>query len=330
MFFNRIMLFNKQPFFYSLLFAVIVWSLWGLYTFPHGMTYILNNWQVSITMVLGSFVAGATSEGGGAIAFPVFTKLLKISPFDAKVFSLAIQSVGMLAASITIRVLRIKVSGKVIVWASLGGVPGVVCGAVILSPILAPEMLRLVFTVMVVSLAMTLWVLNRGYRLYNNSIPNKGYREYAILVLAGFVGGLLTGLVGNGIDIFCFSVMILLFRLSEKIATPTSVVLMALNSIVGFMLHLFYMGGFNPQVQEYWLSAVPIVVVGAPLGAWVCSRMNNKTIANFLILLIVIELISTLWILKFSNILILTALATFIFFIGLNYLMIKSKLYCVS
>ena len=30
----------------------------------------------SITMVFGSFVAGSTPQGGGAVAFPVFTKLL--------------------------------------------------------------------------------------------------------------------------------------------------------------------------------------------------------------------------------------------------------------
>ncbi|MFW5443599.1 MAG: sulfite exporter TauE/SafE family protein [Methylococcaceae bacterium] len=323
-------MFIKQPFFISFLFTITVWVAWGLYTFPDGIGYIVDNWQVSLTMVIGSFVAGATSEGGGAIAFPVFTKLLNISAVDAKVFSLAIQSVGMLAASITIWVLRIKVSTKVIVWAGLGGIPGVISGAAILSPMLAPEVLRLVFTVIVVSLAMTLLVLNRGYRLYNDAIAVFGYKEYAVLLVAGFVGGVLTGLVGNGIDIFCFSVMVLLFRLSEKIATPTSVVLMAFNAMIGFSLHLFYLDGFNQQVQEYWLSAVPIVVVGAPLGAWVCSRMNNKTIANFLIALIVIELISTVWILHFSNALILIALTAFLFFFGLNYLMIKSKAYGAS
>jgi uncharacterized membrane protein YfcA len=44
-------------------------------------------------------------------------------------------------------------------------------------------------------------------------------------------GGLMSGLVG--IDIVTFSVMVLLFRISEKIATPTSVILMALNAVIG-------------------------------------------------------------------------------------------------
>ena len=102
------------------------------------------------------------------------------------------------------------------------------------------------------------------------------------MVLTGFLGGIMTGLVGNGIDIICFSVMVLLFRLSEKLATPTSVVLMAFNALIGFLLHLFAIGGFTNSVENYWLAAIPVVVVGAPLGAYFCTRLNNKTIASLI------------------------------------------------
>ncbi|OAD19453.1 Permease [Candidatus Thiomargarita nelsonii] len=53
-------------------------------------------------MIFGSMIAGGTAMGGGAVAFPVFTKILDITPHDAKVFSLAIQGIGMTAASVTI------------------------------------------------------------------------------------------------------------------------------------------------------------------------------------------------------------------------------------
>jgi len=49
---------------------------------------------MSITMVIGSMVAGATSEGGGAVAFPVMTLALKIKPSIARDFSLMTQSCG--------------------------------------------------------------------------------------------------------------------------------------------------------------------------------------------------------------------------------------------
>jgi uncharacterized membrane protein YfcA len=41
---------------------------------------------MSVTMAFGSFIAGATSEGGGAVAFPVMTLLFNIAPSIARDF----------------------------------------------------------------------------------------------------------------------------------------------------------------------------------------------------------------------------------------------------
>jgi len=45
-------------------------------------------------MVFGAMIAGATSEGGGAVAFPVMTLALNISSTIARDFSIMIQSCG--------------------------------------------------------------------------------------------------------------------------------------------------------------------------------------------------------------------------------------------
>jgi uncharacterized membrane protein YfcA len=49
---------------------------------------------MTITMLIGSFIGGATSEGGGAIAFPVMTLVLKLNPKVARDFSFMIQCCG--------------------------------------------------------------------------------------------------------------------------------------------------------------------------------------------------------------------------------------------
>ena len=53
------------------------------------------------------------------------------------------------------------------------------------------------------------------------------------LCVAGFVGGIFSALCGCGVDIASFSLLCLLFRMNEKVAVPTAVVLMAINSFVG-------------------------------------------------------------------------------------------------
>jgi len=309
--------------------AVSVWVVWiSFLGVEQAISLIKEFWQVSVTMVFGSFIAGATSEGGGAVAFPVFTKLLNVNPFDAKVFSLAIQSVGMTAATLVIIKMRIPVEWRVVIWASLGGVFGIIISSLYVAPYLSPVMIKMAFTVLVSSFALTLFVLNQNkIRLVNDELPEKGIRVCLILLLVGFIGGLVSGLVGNGIDIITFSVLVLWYRMNEKIATPTSVVLMAINAIVGFIVYTQMIDGFSNIVQSYWYSAIPIVVVGAPLGAIVCSKLERKTIARALLVLIAIELLSSLLLIPLTIDIIIPSLVLFFIFTLAYYIMYRSKIY---
>jgi len=309
---------------FSAFIAVIVWLVWYQLASPQPFLYIAHYWEITLTMVFGSLIAGATSEGGGAVAFPVFTKVLSIAPQEAKMFSLAIQSVGMSAASLAIVYMGIAVEWRVIRWASLGGLLGLILSAVWLVPVLTPPVIKMSFTAMITSFAITLWVLNRRKtRLCHQQLPIFRIQERFIILLAGFLGGIMGSLVGNGIDVITFSFMVLLFRISEKVATPTSVILMAINAVIGFagyswlMPHLTGQIYWTTEVQAYWLAAVPIVVVGAPLGAMICSLLNRITIARFLIALIIVELVSSLWIIPLTPLVVVSSVTTLVVFSGL-------------
>ncbi len=309
--------------------AIAVWTVW-LTTLgvQEAISYLISNWQIDLTMVFGSMIAGGTSVGGGAVAFPVFTKLLHMAPHDAKVFSLAIQSVGMSAASLAICVTSIRVEWRVIVWTSIGGVFGIFMGLAFLAPFLPPDVIKMSFTMMLSSLAVTL--LLSDVRQCNFTVCNWSFRERGILLLTGILGGIMSALVGNGIDIFTFSVMVLLFRISEKVATPTSVVLMAINAVAGFALEVFVFKDFTEPIRGYWLAAIPIVVVGAPLGAMFCSLLRRETIANILIGLIAIEMVTSLLLIPLRPVVIYFSLTTLILFSSLNYWMYCTKIYAVK
>jgi len=313
--------------YFSTLLAVSVWILWFYLAAPNPFIYLQEYWEVSVTMIFGSLIAGGTSEGGGAVAFPVFTKLLHINPIDAKVFSLAIQSIGMTSASLVIMYTGIQVEWQVILWASLGGVLGIVPSSLWLAPLLPPAVLKMSFTAMITSFAITLWVLNlQKERCCHNHLPLIGAREKAILIAAGCLGGIMSGLVGTGIDIVTFSFIVLLFRLSEKVGTPTSVILMSINTLIGFALY-GALGKFTPQVQAYWFAAMPIVVVGAPVGAMLCNLLNRILIARILIVLIAFELITSLWLIALTPLVIATSLTIFSIFSYLYYNMYRSQTY---
>lgn len=306
----------------------VVWVFWFILG---GGTELLDvlaeNWRITLTMVFGSFIAGATAEGGGAVAFPVFTKLLHIAPADAKVFALAIQSVGMTSAALIILVKGIKIEWRYLGWASLGSLLGLVVGALYIVPLTSPPMTRMMFTVLQASFGIVLLIINWRDRACNDELPPLGGRERLILLIAGTMGGVLTALVGTGLDILTFSVVVLLFRLSEKIATPTSVVLMAGNSLAGFALYGWGLESFTPEIRDWWLAAIPVVVIGAPLGALVCSLLGRIVIARVLVGLITIEVITSLILIPLTGTVIAVSCAAFLLFSSTYYWMYKQTAY---
>lgn len=309
--------------------ATMIWLAWlTILGLDQAIDTVVQHWEISVTMVFGSLIAGATSMGGGVVAFPIFTKLLAIPPYDAKVFSLAIQSVGMGAATLVIYLRGIQVDWRIIAWGSLGGAIGIFIGLSDAMRILPPATLKVSFTIMLVCFAIALLALN--YRKKRNPHPTVtvwSNNERTIVVIAGALGGVLSGLVGTGIDVILFIVMVLLFRMCEKTATPTSVVLMAFNAIVGFALQAWFFADFSPVVQGYWLAAIPIVVVGAPLGAIVCSYLTRQMIVYILCFLISIEFITTLLLVPLTLNLIYTAIALILMFSYINYRFLRITYY---
>ena len=72
-----------------------------------------------------------------------------------------------------------------------------------------------------------------------------------------------------------YMVLVIYYRTDLKTAIPTSVVLMAMTSVIGLFTQCA-MGQLDSQIWGHWLAAAPVVAVGAPFGAWVVSRMGRE------------------------------------------------------
>lgn len=94
-------------------------------------------------------------------------------------------------------------------------------------------------------------------------------------------------------DICSFSVLCLVFRVSEKVSTPTSVVLMAINTCVGFYWRQFMTEtGVEEEAWGYLAVCVPVVVVFAPLGSIIASHFHRQVLAALVYLLDTIALVT--------------------------------------
>lgn len=298
-------LFRPRRWVYPLVAALllVVWAgymsaagRWGLYR---------QNWPMALTMAGGSFVAGATPMGGAAVSFPVFTKLLHIPADEARTFGLMIQSVGMVMASLFILTRGIRFLPQVVLWASLGGFTGMLLGTYVV--VLPDPYPRVLFSLGVASYAVaqviSRWVMKTPPRA---SLPSGRPTVRLALLVVGIGGGFFAAHTGSGVDMMTFILITLAFAIDEKIGTPTSVLIMALNSAFGFSLHALVSRDIG-IVWEYWLVAAPVVAFGAPLGAFFASRVPRDVLILFTLALIAVEFLTTLVLVPFTPPMVLVA-----------------------
>ena len=322
----------------SLPVALSVWAIWLVVLGPaQAFAIVEEQWQIAFTMVFGSFVAGASSVGGGAVAFPVLTKLLEVEPHAAKLFSLAIQSVGMTSASILIVLMKVPVYWRAVVTSTIGGAVGISCSLWLLAPVLPTNDTRVFFTAIQAAFAVVLliklshsWTVRssgdarsgasvRSIAEEDMQLDRLGHADEMLLFVAGLFGGIASGIVGSGIDLVVFSILVLRLGISEKIATPTSVVIMAANSLIGMAVFTSTIALVPDSIVQMWLSAVPVVVIGAPLGAYCCARVQRITVTRMLICLISVEVFSTLLLIPLRGQTLAVAAVSLLFFCGLFY-----------
>eukprot|EP00614_Pseudopedinella_elastica_P002964 CAMPEP_0172610916 /NCGR_PEP_ID=MMETSP1068-20121228/30662_1 /TAXON_ID=35684 /ORGANISM="Pseudopedinella elastica, Strain CCMP716" /LENGTH=478 /DNA_ID=CAMNT_0013414741 /DNA_START=188 /DNA_END=1624 /DNA_ORIENTATION=- len=277
----------------------------------------IPRWYMSITMVFGSMVAGATSEGGAAVAFPVMTLVFGISPVIARDFSYIIQSCGMVCAAGTIIWMKVLVEWKAVIYTSLGGIAGIIIGLEYIA--LDPPYAKMYFVVIWGAFAASLYYLNRihGRKVYLVLDPphlpaiwksctlwelsSTGLGSYvafnwkaAVLFATGFLGGIFSSISGSGIDICSFACLTLLFRLTEKTATPTSVILMAINTVVGFLWREYAQEGIGDDSWNFFLVCAPIVCFGAPFGSVIGSFVHRIVLAWAIYLTDAVQLVGAI------------------------------------
>jgi len=278
-------------------------------------------WYMSITMVFGSMLAGATSEGGAAVAFPVMTLIFGVNPVVARDFSFMIQSCGMVAAAGTILWMKVLIEWKAVIYVTVGGIGGIIFGLEYCA--LPPPYAKMYFVVIWGAFAASLFWLNRihGRKVYlvlnpphlpviwNDAIlfqlSSTGWGSFvcfnwkaAVLVATGFLGGIFSSISGSGIDICSFACLTLLFRVTEKTATPTSIILMAINTVTGFLYRNYAMEGVSKDAWGFFLVCAPIVCFGAPFGSLIGSYVHRLVLAWAIYITDTVQLVAAIIIVK--------------------------------
>ncbi len=283
---------SLQPF---LLWLGCVYAAWfALVGFGGHLATVLAHWPIAVAMAFGSYVAGSTPMGGGTVGFPVLVLLLDQPVTLGRDFSFAVQSVGMTSAAIFIGCRRQPVASRLLAWALLAALPAVPLAAVFLVPLVPALLVKLLFSVIWASFGVVhLLRLRELVQLSGTGLSTPG-RDRTLGLALGLLGGATSALLGVSIEMLAYLVLVLVLRTDLRIAIPTAVTLMAAVSVLGLITNLV-LGRVDPAVFPHWLAAVPIVVLGAPLGALVVQRIGRAPTLLVVSLLCVLQFAFTLW-----------------------------------
>lgn len=259
-----------------------------------------SHWPIALAMALGSYVAGSTPMGGGTVGFPVLVLLLDFPGSLGRNFGLAIQSIGMVSASVYIFSANIPVAWRVLRPAMLGALIGTPVGAALVAPFVPDLWVKLTFAVVWASFGLIHLLKLREF------VSAEGMRSHwerwdALFgLMVGLTGGVLAALTGVGIDMLIYALLVLLYRADLKIAIPTSVVLMAFTSVVGITANVALarwnpsLYAISPEVFANWLAAAPIVALGAPFGAMIVRLISRTPTLLFVSVLCLGQFVWTL------------------------------------
>ncbi|CAB3403495.1 unnamed protein product [Caenorhabditis bovis] len=275
----------------------LIWLVWWSAAIRHNFfQYYADYWHMPVTMVLGSFVGGMTSEGSGAVAFPVMTLALHIAPEIARDFSLMIQSIGMTSALVCVLFMKVKFEHRAVAIGALGAVPGFIIGVHYIDPMFTGPQKKMLFVSIWTAFAFALGILNaQKKRSTFAEIPEFCVWKAFVLLVTGVIGGVFDAFAGSGIDICIFSIVTLLFRVTEKTATPTTVVLKGIIAVFGFYYRAVMMGDIDATAWRYFQTSVPVSAAAGPIGSFVGSHLHRQLIAGFVYVLELIALVGFLF-----------------------------------
>jgi uncharacterized membrane protein YfcA len=244
-----------------------------------------EHWGIAVAMLFGSYVAGSTPMGGGTVGFPVLVLLFGEPAALGRDFGFAVQSVGMTSATLFVLSRRQRLEWVLLRWSMLGSLLGIPLGILCVAPHVRGLAIEVLFAVVWASFGVL--HLRRIDAICAHVGETPAAHRFDRKV--GFAVGLLAGatvsaITGVGSDMVLYAVMVLLMRADLKVAIPSAVAGMAFASLVGIATKGLFTG-VQPGVFENWLAAAPVVVLGAPLGAFVVSRIGRRPTLRFVSLL---------------------------------------------
>ncbi len=227
---------------------------------------------------------GMIGGGGSILTVPVLVYLFHIDPLLATTWSLFIVGVTSLAGGIR-AYNKNKIDFKSVSEFGFPSILSIFVTRHFLLPVIPDtvfksgnftitkgDLLMLIFAILML-IAAILMIKNEPEKDHPIDVPDQHkQREMLYLVLLGLAVGLITGLLGAGGGFLIIPALVIIAGLPMKIAIGTSLVIIAINSLFGFLFSL-------KSFEINWRLIIPFTLI-AIIGLFVGGRLSDRVPGN--------------------------------------------------
>lgn len=238
-----------------------------------------------ISFLIIGLILGLIGGGGSLLGVPVLVYVMCIDAELATTYSLFIVGMTALVGAISY-VKKGEVSAEAILNFALASVITVFCMRKFIMPNIPEEFIIKEMHVHKHTLIMVLFallILSASYSMIISRKPNRikdvKWNEFTktplgipFVILLGVLIGVITGFVGAGGGFIIVPVLMVFMRLNFKKAIGTSLCIVALNSIIGFL------GNIGNQHLDwgFLLGISGVCGVGILIGSLLSNKISSK------------------------------------------------------
>ncbi len=266
---------------------------------------------MEITSILGfigalviGIVLGLIGGGGSILTVPILVYLLGINPVLATAYSLFVVGVSSLTGALQ-NVKKKLVDFKTAIVFAIPAFVAVYLTRRFLVPSIPEELFQvgdflvtrdtgiMVFFAIIMLLAS--YSMIRGKCVNCDDDGAEIHYNYPIIILEGVVVGVITGIVGAGGGFLIIPALVMLAKLPMKKAVATSLLIIAIKSLIGFIGDVETMG----IDWVFLLSFTVFSLIGIVLGVWLNKFIEGsklkKSFGWFTLLMGIYIIIKEIW-----------------------------------
>ena len=223
---------------------------------------------------------GLIGGGGSILTVPILVYLFKIEPVAATGYSLFIVGITSLIGSFS-HYKQGNIDWKTALVFGVPSIAGVYISRAILVPLIPAQIASLgfieltkpLFMLLLFSVLMIFASLTMIRKSKVRSTAGVISYNYKVIFIEGIVVGMLTGLVGAGGGFLIIPALVLFANLPMKKAVGTSLIIIAVKSLIGFSSDL------QTDMVINWdllLGVSVISVIGIFIGSYLSKFISNE------------------------------------------------------